>query len=76
MILDKFYIISIFLYNKVYYHYIGSQKYDIKSMTREYNVEIMILGITKVAYIYNNYIIIYLFFIHFIKFNNKLYLQI
>lgn len=45
----------------------------------KYNVKNVKLKINKTAYIYNNYyfylvyyIIIYLFFVYFIKFNNKI----
>ena len=37
----------------------------------EYDIEIMILEISKIVYIFNNYITIYLLFAHFIKSNNN-----
>lgn len=44
-------------------------------MTIKYNVKIIMLEITKVAHVYDNYITIYLLFIYFIEFNNKSYLS-
>ncbi len=40
-------------------------------MIEEYNIEIMILGISKVVHIYDNHITIYLTFSYSIKSNNN-----